>query len=157
MGDLFLAAFYSEYDVDRVRVGFARSIKSPNIPVTTKSPTTTTSTATAERCEDTSGKEYTCRYFSSSLFNFCNKTSYLNGILFVDVCRKSCKACKANESSTKTTKLQTTTVTFQTMTSTTTTSLTKNECFDSSSVCQYWINYCHLIKDNLCPKTCNSC
>ncbi len=155
LGDIFLAAYYSEYDTERLRVGFARSNKSPTVPITTKSPTTTTSTTTIAPCIDTPGKEYTCRYFSSSLFNFCNSTSYLNGVLFVEACRKSCKACKTNETSTKTSKFKTTTMKMQTLN--TSTYLNKIECFDSSIVCHYWIDHCHLFKDNLCAKTCNSC
>jgi hypothetical protein len=169
LGDIFLAAFYSEYDVDNLRIGFAKSNKSPSIPVTTKSTSTTTTTTktattTIALCEDYPGKEYPCHYFSSSLFNFCNKTAYLNGSLFSEVCRKSCKLCKSNETNDydyddffKSTKLQTTSMTKQKTPTLTSTTSSNKECVDSSKLCQYWIHYCHLIKDNLCPKTCNSC
>ena len=47
-------------------------------------------------CLDMPGKEFQCRYYSIA-FDFCNKYSFLKGILFTDMCRKTCNLCPGQQ------------------------------------------------------------
>jgi len=121
--------------------GYLCNIKNCSYSCSPKSRTTTT-TKTANVCQNIPGYDATCNYFAAVNITNCNSTHiFLGGLAFPSACRFACKLCASEQIKVANTTPQA-------------------SCVDSQVACKFWKSHCislASLNPNPCRKSCGKC